>query len=255
MTAMRRQPYLDSPLASVYHLGNEMPDSSLRAWTAFIGLHSPVESPTVLDLGTGTGMFALALARWRNANLVVGIDESAAMLAQAAHRSGHERVVYLAGTATELPVADHVFDLALLSRVIHHIPDRRRTAAELKRALRPGGVVVVRTTVRARLDSLVYDYWPQLRSFDVLRFASQDDIMTDFAAAGLRPTGVESFSQPVRRSLRAWRDSLALRPQSKFGQLSPSEFEAGLRRLDDSVAAETNPTEVCERYDVLTFAA
>jgi SAM-dependent methyltransferase len=252
---MVQQPYLDPGLARVYHQGNEMPHRSLRAWTAFIGSHSPLAGPAVLDVGTGTGMFALALACWRNASLVAGIDQSPAMLAQAAQRSAHERVAFLAGAASRLPVADHAFDLALLSRVIHHLPDRRDAAAELKRALRPAGVVVVRTTVRERLDAIVYDYWPQLRSLDALRFPSQGEIMADFAAAGLRPTGAASFSQPVQPSLRAWRESLALRAQSKFGQISHRDFEAGLRRLDDAVAAETSVTVVSERYDVLTFAA
>jgi SAM-dependent methyltransferase len=164
-------------------------------------------------------------------------------------------VAYLAGTATELPVADHAFDLALLSRVIHHIPDLRTTAPELKRALRPGARVVVRTTVREQLDSLVYEYWPQLRTLDASRFLSQGEIIGHFVAGGLRPISVDSFSQPIRPSLRAWRDSLAERPQSKFGQLGHSEFDAGRQLLDEAVAVETTPTEVCERYDVLTFAA
>ncbi|HSR86107.1 MAG TPA: hypothetical protein VLM11_18170, partial [Streptosporangiaceae bacterium] len=54
------------------------------------------------------------------------------------------------------------------------------TAAELKRALRRGGVAVVRTTVRDRLDSRVYDYWPQLRALDASRFPSQGQIEGKF---------------------------------------------------------------------------
>jgi SAM-dependent methyltransferase len=252
---MQRQPYLDARLAGVYHQGNEMPDSSLRAWTEFIGSFTPVPGPAVLDLGTGTGMFAHALALWRDASQVAGIDQSPAMLAQAAQRARHPRVRYLAGDAKALPVRDRAFDLALLSRVIHHLPDRRKTAAELKRTLRPGGVVVVRTTIREHLDSTVYDYWPELRRLDAARFPSLSEITADFAATGLRPAGVHSFAQPVRPSLRAWHDTLALRPQSKFSQLTRPAFEEGLHRLSRAADAQTSPAAVSERYDVLTFAA
>ena len=252
---MQPQPYLDARLAGVYHQGNDMPDSSLRAWTEFIGSFSPVPRPAVLDLGTGTGMFARALALWRGASHVAGIDQSPAMLAQAARHARHPRVRYLAGDASALPVRDRTFDLALLSRVIHHLPDRRRTAAELKRTLRPGGIVVIRTTVREHLDSTVYDYWPELRRLDAARFPSLGEITADFAATGLLPAGVQSFAQPVRPSLRAWHEALALRPQSKFSQLTQPAFEAGLRRLGRAADAQASPAAVSERYDMLTFAA
>ena len=224
---MPSQPYLDSRLAAVYHRGNEMPDSSVRAWAELIGSHSPVRSPAVLDVGTGTGMFALALARWRDASLVVAIDQSPLMLAKAAGQSNHPRVRYLAGDAVALPVGDDRFDLVLLSRVIHHLSDLRRAAAELKRALRPGGVVVVRTTIREHLDSLVYEYWPELRRRDASRFPASGEIRADFAAVGLRPIDMQSFAQPVQPSLAAWRDALALRPQSKFSQINQAKFDAG----------------------------
>jgi hypothetical protein len=47
---------------------------------------------------------------------------------------------------------------------------------------------------------------------------------------------------------------LAGRPQSKFGQLTASEFAAGLARMRLAAEQETCPAEVCERYDVLAFA-
>ncbi|MBO0822826.1 MAG: class I SAM-dependent methyltransferase [Actinobacteria bacterium] len=228
-----------------------MPDESLRAWTELIAARSPVGRPDVLDVGAGTGMFAVAMARWA-ATRVAAIDASPAMLV---HAGNHQNVHYLVADATALPLADARFDLALLSRVIHHLRDRRCAAAELKRVLRPGGAVVVRTTVRERLDSVAYQYWPELRALDSDRFPSQDEITADFTAARLRPTEVLSFAQPVWPSLRAWRDSVRLRPQSKFANLDDTQFRAGLQRLDRAVATAAGSDPVRERYDVLVFAA
>jgi ubiquinone/menaquinone biosynthesis C-methylase UbiE len=228
-----------------------MPEESLRAWTELISACSAARSPDVLDVGAGTGLFAVALARWSLASTVVAIDASPAMLA---HADRHENVRYLTADAAALPLADARFDLAVLSRVIHHLPDRRRAGAELKRVLRPGGAAVVRTTVRERLDSIVYEYWPELRALDAGRFPSESEIITDFTAAGLQVTGVLSFGQPVQPSLRAWRVAVQRRPQSKFGQLTDAQFRSGLERLDVEIAAGASTGPVRERYDVLIFA-
>ena len=246
------QPYLDARLAGVYRGGNHMPEEPLRAWAELIATCSPVLTPDVLDVGAGTGLLAVALARWAEARMVVAIDASPAMLA---HADCHENVRYLTADAAALPLAGARIDLALLSRVVHHLPDRRRAGAELKRVLRPGGVAVVRTTVRERLDSIVYEYWPELRRLDAGRFPSESEIITDFSAAGLRVAGVLSFGQPVQPGLRAWRDAVQRRPQSKFGQLTGEQFRSGMERLDKAIAAAASPGPVSERYDVLIFAA
>jgi tRNA G46 methylase TrmB len=60
-----------------------MPEASLRAWVELIGSFTPAPAPAVVEIGAGTGMFCAALARWRQASLVVGVDPSVAMLAQA----------------------------------------------------------------------------------------------------------------------------------------------------------------------------
>jgi hypothetical protein len=59
----------------------------------------------------------------------------------------------------------------------------------------------------------------------------------------------------VQPSLQAWRDAVQQRPQSKFGQLSNSQWRSGLERLDRAIAAGARPEPVSERYDVLIFAA
>lgn len=249
--------YDDARLARAYQPGNEMPEASLRAWTELIGSFCPRPAPTLAEIGAGTGMFCAAMARWLRASIVLGVDPSTAMLEQARRFNQHSSVHYAAGTAESIPARSRSFDLVLLSRVIHHLPDRRACAREVARVLRPGGVVVVRTTFRERLDALVYHYWPSLRQHDGQRFPSQQEVLADFTAAGFAVRQVTSFAQPVVASLRDYHARMATRPQSKFTQLTSNEFQEGLRLLHTDADREppTRPTPVPERYDVAVLTS
>lgn len=246
----------DERLAGVHQGGNEMPEESLRDWTRLIGSFALRPAPAVVEVGAGTGMFCAAMARRLDGASVVGIDASAAMLAQARRVNAHPAVRYLLGAAEALPTGPGLFDLALLSRVIHHLPDRVRAARELARVLRPEGVAVIRTTFRDRLDALVYDYWPRLRAVDATRFPSEAEVLEDFAAAGFTVREVLSFARPVTPGLRVYHARMAERPQSRFTRLTPAEFRQGLRRLEEDVRREevTGLVPVSERYDVAEFA-
>jgi hypothetical protein len=140
--------------------------------------------------------------------------------------------------------------------VIHHLSDRRAAARELARVLRPGGVVLVRTTFREGLEALVYDYWPSLRALDADRFPAQHDVVADFATAGLVLRDITSSTQPLTGSLRAFHSRMLDRPQSKFAQLTAAQFQAGLRRLAAAAEREApdRPVPVFERYDVAVFS-
>ncbi|MEX0169180.1 class I SAM-dependent methyltransferase [Streptomyces sp. LMG1-1-1.1] len=240
-----------------YQRGNQMPEESLRDWTRLIGSFTDRPAPAIVEVGAGTGMFCAAAARWLAPSTVVGVDPSEAMLAEAARLHTHPVVHYLRGDAEALPVRSGTFDLALLSRVVHHLPDRPRAARELARVLRPGGVVVVRTTFRERLDALVYDYWPRLRELDRERFPSADDLIGDFAGAGFTVLKVTSFARPVAEDLRTYHARLTTRPPSKFGRLSPAEFEDGLDHLAADARREraTGPVPVDKRYDLMVLTA
>jgi arsenite methyltransferase len=75
---------------------------------------------------------------------VVGVDASADMLAVAAKRAeGHDNVELHEANATSLPVPDASFDQALAVQVLEYGQDVPAALAEMRRALRPGGRVVV----------------------------------------------------------------------------------------------------------------
>ncbi|GGZ30305.1 hypothetical protein GCM10010387_24830 [Streptomyces inusitatus] len=248
--------YDDERLAGAYERGNEMPEGSLRAWVGLIASHVRRPAPRIIEIGSGTGVFSAAMARWIESSEVVAVDASEAMLAEARRHHAHPAVRYLRGEAESVPAAAGVFDLALMSRVIHHLPDRARAARELARVTRAGGRAVIRTTFRERLDAVVYDYWPQLRAGDELRFPGEEEVVADFVSAGFVPEETVSFAQPVTASLAAYHARLIGRPQSKFTRLTDEEFHRGLARLEAAARAEATdrPRPVLERYDVAVFS-
>ena len=99
----------------------------------------------VLDVGCGPGFYLAELAeRVGPAGAVVGVDISADMLALAARRGqGHANVAVHQAPATALPVEGSSFDAALGVQVLEFVDDVDRALAELHRALRPGGRLVV----------------------------------------------------------------------------------------------------------------
>lgn len=97
---------------------------------------------TVADLGAGTGVLARAVAPF--VRRVVVVDRSPEMLAAARARlAGVAHADFAQSNVEALPLGDSTVDLAVLSLVLHHLPDPPRVLAEVRRVLRPGGRLVV----------------------------------------------------------------------------------------------------------------
>jgi arsenite methyltransferase len=99
----------------------------------------------ILDAGCGPGFFvAELLDRIGPEGFVTGVDVSPQMLAAAADRCAEsENVALRQGEVTALPVADASVDAALCVQVLEYVADATAGLAELRRAVRPGGRVVV----------------------------------------------------------------------------------------------------------------
>jgi SAM-dependent methyltransferase len=94
------------------------------------------------DLGCGAGAVSVELAPY--VGRVIAVDESRAMLSAARRRlSGHANVELRAGELEELPLEDGELDAAVLSLVLHYVPEPERALAEAHRALRSGGRMVL----------------------------------------------------------------------------------------------------------------
>jgi ubiquinone/menaquinone biosynthesis C-methylase UbiE len=246
--------YENPDLAAAYEDGNRMPEASLRAWADLITCFAPRTPAEAVEIGAGTGMLCDALVRYGRARRVMGVEPSPEMLGRARWLHPDPRIAYVDGDATRVPTEDDAFDLMLISRVIHHVPDRRACAREAARVLRPDGVVVIRTTFRERLDALVYAYWPQALAAARSRFPAKHEVIADFAAEGFTVRADTQLSQPVAASLRQYYERLTARPQSKLAALSDADFAEGLLRLQLAAAAEpADAPPVEERYDVLVL--
>jgi ubiquinone/menaquinone biosynthesis C-methylase UbiE len=94
---------------------------------------APVEGRRVLDVGTGTGRAAIALAK-RGA-IVTGVDASAEMLQVAQRRAAETgaHVTFIRGDAHGLEFPDRSFDAVVCLRVLMHTPDWRASLRELCR--------------------------------------------------------------------------------------------------------------------------
>jgi SAM-dependent methyltransferase len=98
----------------------------------------------VLDVGTGTGHTALALAP--HAGSVIGLDLTPEMLAEAEVlrvQRGADNVRWQLGDVQDLPWTDDTFDVVTCRRAAHHFADMSRAMAEMRRVLRPGGRLVI----------------------------------------------------------------------------------------------------------------
>jgi ubiquinone/menaquinone biosynthesis C-methylase UbiE len=116
-----------------------------------------VEGAKVLDIGCGDAGVLIALAE--NGACASGIEVSERSLYRARVRAEEHAVDIALGAAVAeaLPYADASHDLILLDNVLEHVQDQERTLAEIRRVLRPGGLLYMVTPKPFALYSLWND--------------------------------------------------------------------------------------------------
>ena len=107
----------------------------------------PRAGERVLEVGPGTGYYALPVASWlAPAGRLDVVDLQQEMLDHTAGRAGEHRIDNIVPTqadATSLPFQDGSFDAAYLVAVLGEIPDQGAALRELRRVVKPGGRIVV----------------------------------------------------------------------------------------------------------------
>lgn len=104
-----------------------------------------LQPKTILDLGCNTGYCAQQLAKHYRPAHVIALDIAHNMLLQAKRRAGwFTKQVFVGADAAQLPFADHSIDM-IFSNLVLQWCDLTTVFAELRRVLRPGGLLLFAT--------------------------------------------------------------------------------------------------------------
>jgi SAM-dependent methyltransferase len=143
-------------------------DPDRRDLETYLGLAEEVGARRVLDIGCGTGVFALLLAA--RGIEVVGVDPAGASLAVARAKPGGDRVRWIHGDATALPPlrADLATMTANVAQEIVAPEAWRATLRGAYEALRPGGRLAFETRVPSRR---AWEEWHRAASHRVTQVA------------------------------------------------------------------------------------
>jgi ubiquinone/menaquinone biosynthesis C-methylase UbiE len=128
-------------------------------------LAQPVQSDQSLDVATGTGHTALAVARL--VATTTAIDIAPKMLEQArrlAAEQGVSNCVFMEGSAEKMPLADGQFTLVTSRHAPHHFHNAPLFLSEVRRVLAPQGRFVMADQISASAEIFDWvDYWERTR--------------------------------------------------------------------------------------------
>ncbi len=161
-----------------------------------------------LDIGCGTGAFSELIQRRCAPQSIVGIDPSPAQIDYA--RKMFPGLDFQVADSMDMPLGDNVFDVVASALVFHFIPDRARAFAEMKRVLKPGGLIGGYT-------------WKRTATTDFAPYAPMMHGVRQIGAEMLTsPLVPEASPEGLRASLRsAGFVDIALTDSTRIGRCRP----------------------------------
>lgn len=117
-----------------------------KAWRKFTMQKMQMsQGDTAIDLCCGTCDWTISMAETSKGK-IVGLDFSEKMLSVGKTKiNDHhldDQITLVHGNAMELPFEDNKFDYATIGFGLRNVPDLRKVLAEMKRVVKPGGMVV-----------------------------------------------------------------------------------------------------------------
>lgn len=213
-----------------------------------LDLLAPAPGERILDVGCGTGHLTAKIAR--AGAIVVGVDSSADMIAQA--RANYPTIDFRVADVTSLVLTDAPFDAVFSNAVLHWVPRADDAAQSVFRALRPGGRFVAEfggagnvqqlcAAIAAGLaavgassfESLSPWYYPSIAQYAAVLDRAGFEVV--FARLFDRPT-------PVEGGVRSWVEMFGT---TFLGAIPPHRHDEFLAHVERAGAALVRDDGTC----------
>lgn len=237
-----------------YDAARSLELEGLEEWRRAISRWLPAGSPRILDLGAGTGQWSLAFAKWFGAK-VLAVEPSVGMRGEGMRKTRACGAQWIGGRAEALPLTDASCHAAWLSTVIHHLSDLDASARELRRVVRPGGAVLVRSAFPGRTDRItLFRYFPEALSI-VESYPSIEQTSAAFERAGFQRRELRAVPQVSVGDLVSYRQRLSHRSSDTVLRLMDDDvYTRGLERIERDIAAGVETGPLVDELDLLVFA-
>ncbi len=148
---------------------------------------------TVLDVGTGTGVFIpFLLSKIGGNGRIFALDIAEEMLGKAKAKGFNGNVVYLAADVTDLPLAGETFDCIVCYSSFPHFQDKPKVLGEINRVTKHGGNLFICHTSSRDAINEIHSSIPEVRN-DLIPDADEMQIM--LAKAGFIDIRIEHYPE------------------------------------------------------------
>lgn len=154
----------------------------------------PMPSDRLLDVGCGTGRFAVSMASL--VSNVIGIDLTAEMLSQAKQLqtdANIDNIAWHQGDVTSLPFNDGEFTLVTSRAMLHHVIEPARVIAEMHRVCAAGGRMMAMDLTPPRDKIAAFDAIEILRDPSHAHVLTNDELRELGRAMGLKEIAVHAY--------------------------------------------------------------
>ena len=158
---------------------------------------------TLLDVGTGTGVFLpFLLNEIGTGGRIIASDFAEKMLRKARAKGFDGNIDYLHSDVTNIPLRNEIFDIIVCYSSFPHFRDKPRALAEMNRILKKGGrLLICHTSSRAKINE-IHRQIPVVK-IDIL--PDKDEMQLMLSAAGFTEIKVDDNSDSYLASARKLR--------------------------------------------------
>jgi 2-polyprenyl-3-methyl-5-hydroxy-6-metoxy-1,4-benzoquinol methylase len=192
----------------------------------------------VLDIGCGTGQFAINLARTLPNATIVALDSSTTQLAQMQSNLNALELnnIFSVYSTFEKYTTDTRFDIIVCSEAIHLFDDLSLFAKRINELLKPQGVICIRTPSPLQYSQRsIYSFFPRCRYINLLRCKGPELIESAFSLYNMKILCAKEVNETKVFSSQELLAAFHAKMFSTLHLIPEHEFQDGMEKMEQAL--------------------